>query len=184
MTRSYITNCLTATPFIRGNPTVGCVNGNVEVLSSQDNVEKPESPIRFNYKDKETMKSVMRTIVRIVTANKRNWTATLKPKGTESDYNDSRCIVGNEQMVPGLQMASKVPIIICDIELGKLDMLPKTGRSSARKDDGIVGIGNGKKRRATCNELHRGSRFALTRKSADLLKVFHCMNGGKTDEYK
>ncbi len=69
MTRSYITNCLTATSFIRGNPTVGCVNGNVGVLSSQDNVEKSESPIRLNCKDKETMKSVMRTIVRIVTAN-------------------------------------------------------------------------------------------------------------------
>ena len=45
------------------------------------------------------MKSVMRTIVRIVTANKRNWTGTLKPKGMESDYNDSRCIVGNEQLL-------------------------------------------------------------------------------------
>ena len=40
----------------------------------------------------------------------------------------------------------------------------------------------GKKRKATCNELYRGSRFALTRKGADLPMVFHCMNGGKTDE--
>ena len=30
-----------------------------------------------------------------------------------------------------------------------------------------------------CNELYRGSRFALTRKGADLPMVFHCMNGGK-----
>ena len=30
-----------------------------------------------------------------------------------------------------------------------------------------------------CNELDRGSRFALTRKGADLPEVFHCMNGGK-----
>ena len=123
-TRSYITNCLTATPSIWSNPTVGCVNGNVGVLSSQDNVEQSESPIRLNCKDKETMKSVMRTIVRIVKANKRNWTATLKPKGMESDYNDFRCIVGNGQMVPGLKMASKVSIIICDIELGKPYVLP------------------------------------------------------------
>ena len=36
MTRSYIINCLTATPFIRGNPTGNHVNGNVGVLSSQD----------------------------------------------------------------------------------------------------------------------------------------------------
>ncbi len=48
-----------------------------------------------------------------------------------------------------------------------------------RSNDGIEGRGDGKKRRATCNELYRGSRFALTRKGADLLAVFHCMNGGK-----
>jgi hypothetical protein len=35
-----------------------------------------------------------------------------------------------------------------------------------------------------CNELYRGSRFALIRKDADLPKVFHCMNEGKTDECK
>ena len=69
------------------------------------------------------MKSIMRTIVRIVTANKRNWTA-LKPKSMESDYNGLRNIIGNGQMVPGLQMASKVFIIICDIELGKPYVLP------------------------------------------------------------
>jgi hypothetical protein len=39
-TRSYITNCLTATPPIRSNPTVECVNGNVGVLCPQDNVER------------------------------------------------------------------------------------------------------------------------------------------------
>nr|QNO48069.1 hypothetical protein MIDAKHNJ_00002 [Methanosarcinales archaeon ANME-2c ERB4] len=90
------------------------------------------------------MKSVMRIIVRIVNANKRNWTA-LKPKGTESDYNGSCFIIGNGQMVPGLKMASKVSVIICDIELGKPDMLPETGRNSVRKDDGIAGNGDSKK---------------------------------------
>ncbi|MDF1534691.1 MAG: hypothetical protein P1P69_09365, partial [Methanosarcinaceae archaeon] len=131
-----------------------CVNGNVGMLSSQDNVGKSESPIRLNCKDKETMKSVMRTIVRIVTANKRNWTYALKPKGAESDYNDLCRIVGNGQMVPGLKMASKVSIIICDIELGKPNMLPKTGRNSARGNDGMVGRGDGKKRMTICNELY------------------------------
>jgi hypothetical protein len=29
VTRSYIINCLAATPSIRGNPTVRCVNGNI-----------------------------------------------------------------------------------------------------------------------------------------------------------
>jgi len=38
-TRSYIINCLTATPSIRSAPTVECVNGNVGVLSPRDNVE-------------------------------------------------------------------------------------------------------------------------------------------------
>ena len=94
MTRSYITNCLMAAPSIRSNPNVKCVNGNVGVLGSHDNVEKPESPIRVNCQDKETMKSVMRIIVRVVTVNKRNWTA-LKPKGMEFDYNGSSNIIGN-----------------------------------------------------------------------------------------
>jgi len=31
----------------------------------------------------------------------------------------------------------------------------------------------------TCNEVYRGSKFALTRKGADLPKVFHSMNGRK-----
>ena len=48
------------------------------------------------------MKSIIRTIVRIVIANKRNRTDTLKPKGTEPDYNGLRYIVGNGQMAPGL----------------------------------------------------------------------------------
>ena len=94
MTRSYITNCPIAAPSIWSNPNVKCVNGNVGVLGSHDNVEKPESPIRVNCQDKETMKSVMRIIVRVVTVNKRNWTA-LKPKGMEFDYNGSFNIIGN-----------------------------------------------------------------------------------------
>jgi len=32
---------------------------------------------------------------------------TLEPKGMESDYNGSPHIIGNGQMIPGLQMASK-----------------------------------------------------------------------------
>jgi len=45
------------------------------------------------------------------------------------------------------------------------------GRNSVRGDDGAEG--------RTCNELYRGSKFALIRKGADLPVVFHCMNGGK-----
>jgi len=53
------------------------------------------------------------------------------------------------------------------------------GRNSVRSDDGTEGRGNGKKQMTICNELYRGSRFALTRKGADLPMVFHCMNGSK-----
>ena len=61
------------------------------------------------------MKSVMRIIVRIVTMNKRNRTDTLKPKGMEPDYSGLPNILGNGQMVLGLQMASKAFTIICDV---------------------------------------------------------------------
>jgi hypothetical protein len=57
------------------------------VVSSQDNVEKSENPAQINCQDKNAMKSVMRTIVRVVNLNKRNWVDTLRPKGAESDHN-------------------------------------------------------------------------------------------------
>ena len=76
-------------------------------------------------------------------------------------------------------MASKAFIVIRDAELGKPHKLPNLGRSSVRSNDGLGGIGIGKKRMTACNEMYRGSKFALTRKGADLPEVFHCMNGGK-----
>jgi len=48
------------------------------------------------------------TIVRIVKQNERKQVDTLKPKGMESGYNGSADIMANGQMIPGLQMASKV----------------------------------------------------------------------------
>jgi len=36
------------------------------------------------------------------------------------------------------------------------------GRNPVRRDDGAEGKGDGIKRRAACNELHRGSKFAST----------------------
>jgi len=92
---------LSATPSIRGNPTVECADGNARALSPQDNVEQSESPVRINCQDKNAMKSIMRTIVRVVTANKRNWAVTLRPKGIESDYNGCVHIIGNGQTVLG-----------------------------------------------------------------------------------
>ena len=115
------------------------------------------------------MKSIMRTIVRVVTQDKRKRTVTLRPKGTKSDYDGCGYVIGNGQMVSGLQMASKVFIIICDAELGKPYMLPENpGSDPVRANDGIEGRGIGKKRMASCNEMYRGSKFASTRKGADL----------------
>ena len=44
---------------------------------------------------------------------------TLRPKGTKSDYNGSLDIIVNGHTIFGLQVASKVFEIICDVELGK-----------------------------------------------------------------
>jgi len=116
------------------------------------------------------MKSSTRTIVRIVNIDKRKWTDTLRPKGEESDYNGWIDVIGNGHRVPGLQMASKVFIIICDVELGKpYILLEYPGRDPARANDGIEGKGTSKKRMSICNRSNRGSKFALTRNGADLL---------------
>ncbi len=48
-------------------------------------------------------------------------------------------------------------------------MLPENpGRDPVRANDGIVGKGIDKKQMASCNEMYRGSKFALTRNGADL----------------
>ena len=131
-------------------------------------MEKSENPIRINCQDKNAMKSVMRTIERVVTQDKRKRIA-LRPKGTKSDYSGCGDVIGNGQTVSGLQMASKAFTIICDVELGKPNMLPENpGRDPVRANDGIVGKGIDKKRITSCNEVYRGSKFALTRNGADL----------------
>ena len=115
------------------------------------------------------MKSVMRTTERVVTRDKRKRTVTLRPKGTKPDYNDCRGVVGNGQTVSGLQVASKAFIIICDVELGKPHkLLEYPGSHPVRANDGLGGRGFDKKRMTSCNEMYRGSKFALTRKGADL----------------
>ncbi|NQE45423.1 hypothetical protein C5S31_05320 [ANME-1 cluster archaeon GoMg2] len=115
------------------------------------------------------MKSVMRTTERVVTQDKRKRTVTLRPKGTKPDYTYYRHAIGNGQMIPGLKMASKVFTIICDAELGKPHKLPECpGRDPVRENDGLWGRGIDKKRMTSCNEMYRGSKFAPTRKGADL----------------
>ena len=73
------------------------------------------------------MKSVMRIIEKVVTQDKRKRIVTLRPKGTKSDYNGCRDVIGNGQTISGLQMASKAFINICDVELGKPYALPVFG---------------------------------------------------------
>ena len=102
------------------------------------------------------MKSVMRTIVRVVIYDKRNWVDTLKPKGMESCHNGCRNVMRDGQTIPGLKMASKAFIVIRDIELGKSYMLPESpGRDPVRVNDGIEGRGTGNKRMTSCNEAYR-----------------------------
>jgi len=107
---------------------------------------------------------------------------TLEPKkGIESDYNDSSHIIGNGQMILGLQMASKAFKKLFKIWnlVSPMSSQLYMGRKPSRADDGSGGSGNGKKRMSVCNGLDKGSNFASTRKGADLPTVFHCMNGGK-----
>ena len=171
---------LSATLSIWGNPTAECADGNTRVLSPQDNVVKSESPIRTNCQDRDVMKKQTLNHRKSRNTRQAKWTDTLEPKGMEPDYNGCEYVIGNGRTVPGLQMASKASAIICDVELGKPYALPENpGRSSVRSNEGAEGRGIGKKRMTACNELYRGSKFALTRKGADLPEVSCCMKGGK-----
>ena len=98
---------------------------------------------------------------------------TLKPKGTKSDYDGSCHIIVNGHTIFGLQVASKVFEIICDVKLGKPYALQETGRNSVKSNNGAEGRGESKKRMTVCNELYRGSKFALIRKDACDKKLYH-----------
>ncbi|MEA3487666.1 MAG: hypothetical protein U9R10_00235 [Euryarchaeota archaeon] len=64
------------------------------------------------------MKSVERTIVRVMIDDKRKRVDTLKPKGTESDYNGYSDVIVDGRTFFGLQMAPKLFILICVVKLG------------------------------------------------------------------
>ena len=96
---------------------------------------------------------------------------TLTPKGTKSDYNGCSNIIVNGQTIFGLQVAFKVFKIICDVGLGKPYALQETGRNSAKSNNGAQGRGESKKRMTIGNKLYRGSKFALTRKGANLFYI-------------
>jgi len=109
------------------------------------------------------------------------WTDALEPKGMEPDYNGCEYAVGNGQMVPGLQMASKAFAIICDVELGKpYTLLESPGRSSVRSNEGAEGSGIDKKRMAVCNELYRDSKQPFHKSLIKNCRMVSCyMKGGK-----
>ena len=87
-----------------------------------------ESPAQINCQNKNARKSIMRTIVRVVIYDKRNWVDTHKPKGMESDHNGWHDVIGAGQMIPGLKMASKAFIVICDVELGSSPICARNRR--------------------------------------------------------
>ena len=78
----------------------------------------------------------------------------LNQNGKEPGYIGFIHDITNEHSVPGLEIAPG-------------------GRVSVRRNDGVGGRGGSKKRMPDCNGLDKSSRFALTRKGADLLRVFH-----------
>jgi len=97
---------------------------------------------------------------------------TLKPKGKESDLNGWVYIKGNGQTILGLKMAPKVLKIIYVVELGNPVVLPYSGSSSAKSNDGTVGRGNSKKRKITGNRLYRGSNLPQPEKVQTYCRCF------------
>jgi len=108
------------------------VDGNAHVVSQRNNVETLKVWFRSTARTKKnTMKSVERTIVRVVTYNKRKRTATLRPKDTESDYNGYSDVIVDGQTLSGSKMASKASIVICDVELGSSHICSRNRRVRA-----------------------------------------------------
>jgi hypothetical protein len=63
------------------------------------------------------------------------------------------------------------------VEHGKPDCSRANGNRPARAGYGQAGRGGWKKRMPSCNEADRGSKFALTRKSADFQQVLNHKKG-------
>ncbi len=77
----------------------------------------------------------------------------LNQKGMESGHHGFIYVVAGGHMILGSWMAPKVPRSIYGVEHGKPNAFPEiVGRNLAREDEGVVGRGNGKKRKVTCNE--------------------------------
>jgi len=97
----------------------------------------------------------------------------LNQNGKESGYISFSYDITNEQSIPGPKIAPKATILSGFSELGKPHTFLIRGSISVRRYDGVGGRGGCKKRMPSCNGLDKGSKFALSRKGADLLLVFH-----------
>nr|QNO43747.1 hypothetical protein BCIMGCOA_00009 [Methanosarcinales archaeon ANME-2c ERB4]QNO43845.1 hypothetical protein KKPOJJPN_00002 [Methanosarcinales archaeon ANME-2c ERB4]QNO46364.1 hypothetical protein KKGFGGCE_00002 [Methanosarcinales archaeon ANME-2c ERB4]QNO50580.1 hypothetical protein EJMHAFHI_00004 [Methanosarcinales archaeon ANME-2c ERB4] len=72
------------------------------------------------------MKSIIQTIVRVVSIDKRKRTVTLRLKGMEPNYGGCECVIVDGQTVLGLQMASKMgtmPLTLCSASTVVLELL-------------------------------------------------------------
>jgi hypothetical protein len=97
----------------------------------------------------------------------------LNQNGKESGYISFSYDITNEQSIPGPKIAPKATILSGISELGKPHTLLIRGSISVRRYDGVGGRGGCKKQMPSCNGLDKSSKFALSRKGADLLLVFH-----------
>jgi hypothetical protein len=81
--------------------------------------------------------------------------------------------ITNEQSIPGPEMAPKATIISGISELGKPHTSLIRGSIFVRRYNDVGGRGGRKKQMPGCNGLDKSLKFALSRKGADLLLVFH-----------
>jgi len=105
--------------------------------------------------------------------NKRKGLIRLNQNGKEPGCIGLTYDITNELSVPGLKIAPKATILSGISELGKPHTSHFGGSAFVRRNDGVGGRGGSKKRMPSCNGLDKSSKFALTRKGADLLRVFH-----------
>jgi hypothetical protein len=96
----------------------------------------------------------------------------LNQNGKESGYISFSYDITNEQSIPGPKIAPKATILSGISNLKTAYALIR-GSIFVRRYEGVGGRGGCKKLMPGCNGLDKSSKFALSRKGADLLLVFH-----------
>jgi hypothetical protein len=136
-------------------------------------VEKTRNLIRLICKGKVVMEKRKLNYHKGRNPQQAKHVDTLAPKGKEPGYIGFLYGITNELSVPGLKITPKATKLSGISELGKPYALLFGGRDFARRNDGADGRGGSKKRKPDCNDMDKSTKFALTRKGADLLLVFH-----------